>query len=376
MLQITMRSMSIHWKDMTPSLLQRHDNTTSLRHHATSRQSRAQPKISNTDVIVERQSTNNDRVDQHHCRTKPNNMTHTYYITIDPIGRLGNQMFIYATLQGLALGSNHTPIVRCTLLAKHFSLIASNCIPSKNELLAKFPDNKNCTVKLREKHSGMYETAVVDGVKNSRGKNVHIAAGYYQSWKYFRNVTHIIRKHFQYDSNVMTIAKMHFQSLIDRYKQITNVTASGDVTTIGIHVRRGDFLSSRAINRGKSVGTVDYFHAAMRYFRKQHTNCVFLVASNDVKWCREHLAAHDVIMIADSTVNVTSSSIHVSDVQRDMSILRLVEHNIISTGSFSWWIGWFTRGQVVYYKDFPANGSSLSRDLNKDDYYPQQWIAM
>ena len=236
------------------------------------------------------------------------------------------------------------------------------------KLLAKFPDNKNCTVKLREKHSGMYETAVVDGVKNSRGKNVHITAGYFQSWKYFRNVTHIIREHFQYDTNVMSIAKKYLQSLNDQYKQ--HINATSDVTTIGIHVRRGDFLSQRAINRGKSVGTVDYFHAAMGYFRKQHTNCVFLVASNDVKWCREHLAAHDVIMIADSTVNVTSSHAHhVSDVQRDMSVLRLVEHNIISTGSFSWWIGWFTPGQVVYYKDYPVNGSSQSIALARHSSY-------
>ena len=363
------------WTDMTPSRLQRHDiNTTSLRHHATSRQSTAQPKSPDADVIIaeRHQLANNVTVDN--CKTKPDNVTHQYYITIDQKGRLGNQMFIYATLQGLARGSHHTPIVRCMTLAEHFPLVAANCILSKNALLAKFPDSDNCTVKLHGKHSGTYETAVVDGVKNSRGKNVHITAGYFQSWKYFRNVTHIIREHFQYDTNVMSIAKKYLQSLIDQYKQ--HINATSDVTTIGIHVRRGDFLSQRAINRGKSVGTVDYFHAAMRYFRKQHTNCVFLVASNDVKWCREHLAAHDVIMIADSTVNVTSSSIHVSDVQRDMSILRLVEHNIISTGSFSWWIGWFTRGQVVYYKDFPANGSSLSRDLNKDDYYPQQWIAM
>ena len=355
MLQIRIQTMASPWTELTPSRLQRHD-------------------IFATDAngIAEHQSTNNVTADV--CRSKPNNMTHKYYITVDLKGRLGNQMFEYATLQGLARRTHHTPLTECKTLAKHFPFIAANCMPSKNELLAQIADNvTSCTVKLRGKHSCIYETSLVESVQKARNKNIHITRGFLQSWKYFRNVNHIIRQHFQFHPNVLSFATKYLQLLIDQFEQSAKVT--GDVTAIGVHVRRGDFMSERSIKRGRSVATADYFHAAMNYFRKQYTNCVFLIASDDVKWCREHLMAQDVIMIADNKVNVTSG-VNVSDVQRDMSILRLVEHNIISTGSFSWWIGWFTRGQVVYYKDFPANGSSLSRDLNKDDYYPQQWIAM
>ena len=124
------------------------------------------------------------------------------------------------------------------------------------------------------------------------------------------------------------------------------------------------------------MATLDYFHAAMNYFRQQYTNCVFLVATDDVKWCRKHLMAPDVVMIADNKAKVTSRK-RVDDVQRDVSILRLVEHNILSTGTFSWWIGWFTPGQVVYYKNYPAKGSSLQlNDFKTEDFYPQHWKGM
>ena len=297
-------------------------------------------------------------------------VTRRRYITAELTGRLGTEMFRYATLQGLARRTNHTPIVLCRTMAKHFPFIAANCIHSRGKLAAKFLENDICTVQLRENHSSIYETTLVASVQKARNKNVYITRGFLQSWKYFHNVSHIIRQHFQFDVNVISFATKYLRSLISRFE--LNAT---DVTPIGVHVRRRDFLSRASIKRGRSVATADYFHAAMNYFRKQYTNCVFLVATDDVKWCRKHLMAPDVIMIADSKVKVTSR-LQVSDIQRDMGVLRLVEHNILSTGTFSWWIGWFTPGQVVYYKNYPANGSALQHGFTAADYYPQHWTGM
>ena len=123
------------------------------------------------------------------------------------------------------------------------------------------------------------------------------------------------------------------------------------------------------------MATVDYFHAAMNYFRKQYTNCVFLIASDDVKWCRKHLMAHDIIIIADHKPK-TVLKLRMDGVSRDMSILRLVDHSIISTGTFSLWVGRFTPGQVIYFKNFVVKGSALDRDFKAEDYYQPGWIAM
>ena len=179
--------------------------------------------------------------------------------------------------------------------------------------------------------------------------------GYFQGWHYFQNVSHIIRQHFQFGAKAIRSAEEFLLSMITQYKHNANVT--GDATLIAVHVRRSDYLSKSAKAMGRPVATADYFHTAMSYFRRQYTNCLFLVASDDPQWCREHLLARDVMLIADHTFN--STAMFADDIERDVSVLRLVEHSILSTGTFSWWIGWFTPGEVVYYNKPRAGRRSL-----------------
>ena len=144
-------------------------------------------------------------------------------------------------------------------------------------------------------------------------------------------------------------------SLMRRYRRSAKIT--GDVTPVAVHVRRSDYLSSLARASGRHVASADYFHTAMNYFRRRYTNCLFVVATDDVRWCRKHLLARDVILIAKHKIPLASK--FADDVERDVSVLRLVEHSILSTGTFSWWIGWFTPGEVVYYKKPRARRKSL-----------------
>ena len=157
--------------------------------------------------------------------------------------------------------------------------------------------------------------------------------------------------------------------MIMQYKHNVNVT--GDVTLIAVHVRRSDYLSKGSIAAGRPVAAADYFHRTMSYFRKKYANSVFLVASEDVQWCRKHLLARDVMLIADHNFNSTAK--FSDDVERDVSVLRLVEHSILSTGTFSWWIGWFTPGEVVYYKK--PRTTTRTMIPAKDRYLPH-WKGM
>ena len=280
-------------------------------------------------------------------------------------------MFQYAAVMGIAHRTQHTPAVVCdNVLASIYPYIAEKCIKLPGKLFRLFP--KNNTLHLNEKHSSIYEKSLVEKAINASSKNIKIR-GFFQTWKYSQHITDVIQNHFQFDANVTNYAKKYIQTVITRHKQNANVT--GDVTTIGVHVRRGDFLSNASTKRGRSVATADYFHAAMNYFRKQYTNCVFLIASDDVKWCRKHLMAHDIIIIADHKPK-TVLKLRMDGVSRDMSILRLVDHSIISTGTFSLWVGRFTPGQVIYFKNFVVKGSALDRDFKAEDYYQPGWIAM
>ena len=224
---MTIQTIQRPWKELTSLRLQRTDFPTALRHAATRNSS--QQNGSRKDVITKLQPTKN--VTAHHCAT---NEAHNYYIRVDLKGRLGNQMFQYATLQGLARRTHHTPIIVCSrILTENYPFIAANCISSKDKLLAKFPKKNSCTIKLNGLHSCIYETSLVSRAEKARDKNVHINQGYFQSWKYSRNVTHIIRQHFQFHPNVLSFATKCLQALIDQFEQSAKVT--GDVTAIGVH---------------------------------------------------------------------------------------------------------------------------------------------
>ena len=298
----------------------------------------------------------------------------THYITVYPVrGRFGNQMFQYAALQGLAQLTHHTPKFTCSSsLIESYPFIAANCVAPERLKCDIAASNKRITFKARLYCT--YEPWLVENATRENEKHI-VISGYLQSWKYFQNVSTILQSHFQLKADVTHYAKQYLLSMIKQYKHNANVT--GDVTPIGVHVRRGDFMSRKTRKVGILPAPLDYFHAAMNYFRAQHctkTRCVFILASDDVKWCRQNLLAQDVIIIADHKIELTSPA-NVSDLQRDMGVLRLVEHSIISTGTFGWWIGWFTPGQVVYCKNYARKGSLFERNLIKEDYFLPGWIG-
>ena len=304
------------------------------------------------------------------------NGMHMYGITVYPLrGRFGNQMFQYAALQGLAQLTHHTPKFTCSSsLIESYPFIAANCVPPER-LESHIVASEN-SITFNASLLCMYESWLVEQATRENQRHI-VISGYLQSWKYFQNVSSILHKHFQFNAHVTHYATEYLLSMLDQYKQ-NNVNVTGDVTTIGVHVRRGDFLKPIIQKVGLLPASLDYFHTAMNYFRAEYcagTHCVFIVASDDVTWCRDNLLAQDVIIIADHETAVTSLE-PVSDVQRDMSLLRLVEHNIISTGTFSWWVGWFTPGQVVYYKNYMRKGSRQDQNFTAENFFMPHWIGI
>ena len=293
------------------------------------------------------------------------NTNTTHFITLLYQGRLGNRMFQYAALLGLARRTRRRPIVDCDgLLSTMYPPIAAECITGAAQRFTKLStaDTIN-NLKLKEKRP---VTSHIAQVVNSTHKYITLQ-GFFGSWRYFQNVSHTLRQRFQFDAKVTRLAKEFMTSIITRYKHTANATDK--VTPIALHVRRGDFLHNGSVATGRQVATADYFYAAMNYFRSQYANCLFLVVSDDVEWCREHLLllAQDVILVADH--KFASRSKFRDTVERDVSVLRLVEHSILSTGTFSWWIGWFTPGQVVYYSKPRANRAV-------EEHYLPHWKRM
>ena len=188
-----------------------------------------------------------------------------------------------------------------------------------------------------------------------------VLKGYFQSWKYFEKHRNIILNEFSFSDYVRNQVKEFFAKL-----QVTR-TKKDNFLYIGIHIRRGDFLKDELKNYGFTVATKFYIQNAISYFKMKFTKTFFVVATNDKNWSLDALSIlpHTEYMLTEMTSPFT-----------DIAILSLCEHVITTTGSFSWWIGYLSKGIVIYYKDFPRNDSTFAQSFRKEDYYPSHWVPM
>ena len=256
------------------------------------------------------------------------------------MGRLGNQMFEFASILGIADTLNCKPIISHSHpLLKSFNIKPTyiSGINLTNMITIKEVQWRNDSWRKQELYRNHNMTVV----------------GYLQSWKYFTRISEIIRETFTIKPLYMEKAKLFLKSKI-----------SGSKTLIGIHVRRGDFNIPTARKGGRLVATKIYLESAMELYRKRFENSHFIVCSDDMGWCQKNIKGS----------NVTFSTFREPIV--DIAILSLCNHAIITVGSFGWWGGWLAGGTVVYLSNYPIPGSDLDKQQPKHTYYLPQWIGM
>lgn len=110
-----------------------------------------------------------------------------------------------------------------------------------------------------------------------------------------------------------------------------------DSNSVGIHVRRGDYL---AADEFSGICDIEYYQRGIAEIlsdRKQHC---FYIFSNDMTWCKEHIEPlakeHDIIYVNENTGKNSCW---------DMFLMTYCKDLIIANSSFSWW-GAFLNKQV------------------------------
>ena len=226
-------------------------------------------------------------------------------------GRLGNQMFQYASLRGIASRNGYSFTIPDSdgnnewtdhQLFKYFklgSLEAHNIGHSQHRVLYErsfnFDDNlfQNCE------------------------DNVDIM-GYLQSEKYFLHIEDIIRQDFT------------FHDYISKQAQET-LEAYSKEPLISLHIRRTDYVNNQFYSGGCSI----------RYYNKSLSllddNIKILIFTDDVKWVKDqNCFKSDRYIIHNPVSNAT-----------DMCMMTMCDYNIIANSSFSWWGAWLGRHQRV-----------------------------
>ncbi|KAL8623945.1 hypothetical protein ACOMHN_047165 [Nucella lapillus] len=259
-------------------------------------------------------------------------------------GRLGNHMFQYSTLIGVAKRNNMTPIIPPNIdLLDIFDLPT---LQGPNTLLRNpvtYPDEKPGKYDVKTEHLDPRRDAFIKG--------------YHQSWKYYQNVRdELLDKHFVFHKPILTSALAYINSVrADLDKR--------DELLITVQVRRGDFVRQRI--KGFTAAPIPFYYKAMNYFRRKYKNVLFIICTNDIYWAMDNLDQGPDIHYSTNT-----------DAAIDLAIMANSDHIVVTSGSYSWWAGYLIRGEVIYYHGFPEPNTIIGNTTVRADYYPPNWIPM
>ena len=250
-------------------------------------------------------------------------------------GRLGNQMFQYAALRGIAAHHNYEFCIPESDFQNswqdHQLFRAFELTNLKHKKF--LPGNY-----YQEPHFH-YSQEYVEQCPD----NINIY-GYFQTEKYFKNIEKSIRKDFTFKNQIINSCKSDFN-----FEQI-----------ISLHVRRTDYIEK---THEHPLCSVDYYEKALGQFDPTLPVIIF---SDDVYWCKnQELFSSDRFIISENNSNVI-----------DMCLMSLCSHHIISNSSFSWWGAWLSGSSNVIAPSqwFGSTGYTVLNDIK--DIIPDRWVKI
>ena len=273
-------------------------------------------------------------------------------------GRLGNQMFQYASAYGIAKHNNRILVVNNHLnLTEYFFL----------EI--KYFSNTSVWPRIIAKHNCMFDTYVYDFKSHWKARRYVKLFGYLQSWFYFKDVLAEVRQSFTFRPIIASKVKTFYDNIIAN-------NTDKEITFVGVHVRRGDMVTKKSLYKlGFRTGDENFVERAMQHFIERFKNINFIICSDDMVWCRQNIS-----LPLDK--NNKTVKVHFCDSLNepivDLGILAACNHSIINGGTFGWWSAFLAGGQVVYYKGYPRPNTTFDRHFskNRSDYYLPHWTGI
>ncbi|XP_078511178.1 galactoside alpha-(1,2)-fucosyltransferase 2-like [Lissotriton helveticus] len=268
--------------------------------------------------------------------------------TMNSNGRLGNEMGEYAALYALAK-LNGRPAYIVPEMHSWLAPIFKITLPHVHESVV-----KKIKWEYYELHDWMSEE-----YKNIRGKYVYFT-GYPCSWTFYHHIRHEILREFTFHDFITQEANEYLEKVKGSRK---------NVTYIGVHVRRGDYLETMPNIWKGVVAHKGYLDKAMAYFRNKYEEPVFVVTSNGMQWCKENInnSRGDVYFSGDS--NESSPG-------KDFSLLAHCNHTIMTIGTFGFWAGYLAGGEVIYLDNFTLPDSPFLKVFHYDAAFLPEWIGI
>ena len=275
------------------------------------------------------------------------------------LGRLGNQMFQYAAVRGIAamrgyeFGIPPFESNRVDNYSLHRAFTLGSVARSNLHIL----DNGHAPVVV-EKHFHFDEEL------HRMCPNDVSLFGFFQSEKYFANIKDEIREDFTFHDSILNPVKELISSL--------------DSAPLFLHVRRGDpnLVDARGFKWSYTQCSsqhppqpLAYYEEALKNFPKDQP---VIICSDSPEWVKEQeMFEDDRFLVSEPTDKYKDGSY---EPFVDLCIMSLCSGAIIANSSLSWWGAWLQngRGPVVAPKTWFGPDYA---DKDTKDLYCEGWIV-
>ena len=277
---------------------------------------------------------------------------------IGSLGRLGNQMFEYAALRGIA--------------ARHSY---EWCIPPSDRKGIENYSLHECFKLSSDRREGIMEPC-----QYAQEPHFHFSEelfekcpdnlslhGFFQSWRYFANVKEQLREDFTFHDGILNPCLEMMEELEGQ-------------EPIMLHVRRGEpnLTDPRGFKWSYTqcgsmhpVQPVEYYEKALSRFHKDQPVIVF---SDSVDWVKEQeFFKPDRFMISEPEDKYADGSF---TPYADLCLMSLCSHAIIANSSMSWWGAWLqTNPDKIVIAPKMWFGPDY-KDKDTKDLYCPEWILL
>ena len=277
---------------------------------------------------------------------------------IGSLGRLGNQMFEYAALRGIA--------------ARHGY---EWCIPPPERKGIENYSLHECFKLSPNRREGIMEPCqyaqepyfhFCQELFDTCPDNVSLH-GFFQSWRYFDNVKDEIRKDYTFHDGILEPCKEMMEELEGQ-------------EPIMLHVRRGDpnLTDPRGFKWSYTqcgsmhpVQPIEYYEKALKAFPEDQPVIVF---SDSPEWVKEQeFFKPNRFMISEPEDKYADGSY---TPYADLCLMSLCSHAIIANSSMSWWGAWLqTNPDKMVFAPKMWFGSDY-KDKDTKDLYCPKWILL
>jgi len=181
--------------------------------------------------------------------------------------------------------------------------------------------------------------------------------GYFQSPNYFSGIEPLVRKAFNLEPLCSEIGRKWQDSI-----------QTNSAPVIGIHLRRGDFISDPKAAKVHNALDYHYYKLATYIARRlAGAKARFMVVSDD------HGAAKEFFSHLDDIDIVTGTNMF-----DDMHLLGQCHYRIIANSSFSWWAAWLGNQETSGLTIAPRWWFTRQRMMHTPtcDLTPDGWVIV